>query len=302
MGKEAFVFPGQGSQYVGMSERLLNHRNPELAGIALLTYEEASDVSGIDIIRFSLVGPKDDLDRTKFTQPTLLTTSVAALRILEYFDRKPDIVAGHSLGKFSALVATRAIGFEQAVRIVTTRGRFMAEAGERYPGSMASLVKLDLGQVEEICLQTGAQIANINELTQIVISGTKESVESASEIAKSRKGLVFPLPVSIASHSSLMAEAEQRLRNFVRCEIVYDPEVPIILNSTASVAETAEDVKREMPELTGRVLWQQTMEKLVEAGVKTVTEVGPGQVLTRMAKRNMLEVEVYNSDTLIPEL
>lgn len=300
MSKEAFVFPGQGSQYVGMGKPLLENPSLEIAGISKLTYEEASDVSGINLAELCLVGPKQELDRTRITQPAILTTSIAALRVLHYLNRNPDIVAGHSLGEFSAFVAAKSLTFEQAVRIVKARGEFMELVGQKNPGSMVALIGLSLEEVEAICLQTGAEVANVNEETQIVISGKKEALQAASSKVRESGKKAFPLVVSIASHSSLMAEAKESMQDFMGWEMVFNPKIPLILNLTGNYARSAKDVEEEIVEqLTGRVLWLQSVKRMSEDGADVITEVGPRQILSKMTKRIFPEVAVYSSEDLI---
>jgi [acyl-carrier-protein] S-malonyltransferase len=244
-----------------------------------------------------------DLSTTRLTQPAILVTSVIALRVREdvFYQRDPYIVAGHSLGEFTALVAARSLTFEQAVKMVTARGEYMEKAGEKKPGSMAALMKLDLPEAERICAEAGVEIANYN-IGQTVISGTREGVLNASKLAKERHGLAIPLPVSIASHSSLMAGAQEKLQLYVSGEIVASPQVPIILNTTGRLAMDSDEILAEIPrQLTSSVLWSQTIDQMLKDGVSTFTEIGPGQVLSKMMKRIpcFSEDNVDNSDNII---
>lgn len=252
MSKEAFVFPGQGSQYEGMGKLMLEHSNPDIAGISRLVYQEASDVSGINLEKLCLVGRKPDLDRTRITQPAIVATSIVALRVLRYLDRYPDVVAGHSLGEFSAFVAARSLTFEQSIGIVVARGRYMESAGKIHPGRMAALIGFSLRDVEAICQETGAEVANVNEPLQIVISGEEYTVLAASKKAR-EKGRVFPLDVSVASHSSLMVDVRQNMSDFMEKEMVFDPQTPLVLNLTGEYATSARDIEIEiLQQLTGR--------------------------------------------------
>ena len=248
------------------------------------TYEEADDILQTNLTSLCLNGPDEELDKPGFTEPAILVTSIAALRAFGYYDLKPDVVAGHSLGEFSALVAAEALSFRQAVRLVNARGRFMESAGEISPGGMAAVLGLELSEVEEICRESGAEIANINSDTQVVISGSNDSISYVVDKFGDRK--VRRLRVSIASHSSLMEPASQNMELLLQIEPIADPKVPFIQNITGDYAPTTEQVRRGLvDQLTGRVLWLDSVRLMQKDGIGEYVEVGAGDVLTRLIKR-----------------
>lgn len=281
---QAFVFPGQGTQRAGMAEGLLRNRNQEVLTLARRTYEEADDILQVSLTSLCLNGPNEELDKPGITEPAILVTSIAALRALSYYDLKPDIVAGHSLGEFSALVAAEALSFAQAVRLVNARGKFMESAGQINPGGMAAVLGLELPEVEEICKESGAEIANINSDTQIVISGRNDSISYVVEKLGDRK--VKRLRVSIAAHSSLMKPARQNMELLLQQEPIASPKLPFIQNVTGDYASTVGQVRRGLvDQLTGRVLWLDSVRLMHNDGIGEYIEVGAGDVLTRLIKR-----------------
>ncbi len=280
--RKAFVFPGQGTQRTGMSEFLF--RNPDISTLTCRLYEEADDILQTNLSSLCLNGPDEELDRPEITQPAILVTSIAALRALGYYDLKPDVVAGHSLGEFSALVAAEALSFAQAVSLVNARGKFMESAGRINPGGMAAVLGLELSEVEKICEESGAEIANINSYTQIVISGSNDSVTYVVDRLGDRK--VKRLRVSIASHCSLMEPARQNMELLLQQEPIADPKVPFIQNITGNYASTGEQIRRGLvDQLTGRVLWLDSVRLMQKDGVGEYIEVGAGDVLTKLIKR-----------------
>ncbi|OGM20716.1 [acyl-carrier-protein] S-malonyltransferase [Candidatus Woesebacteria bacterium RIFCSPHIGHO2_01_FULL_38_9] len=296
----AFVFPGQGSQKVGMSMPLLEHKNSDISGIAGLTYEEADDILQMKLKALCTEGPEEILNETRFTQPALLVTSIAALRILNSRGFKAEFVAGHSLGEYSALVAAEALSFEQALKLVKARGEFMTEAGRQNSGSMAALMDLSLDEVRSICEKTGAEVANINTENQIVIAGKSDTITYAISEAKSRKGRARELNVSIAGHSSLMEPARQNLEIFLQKEVVNDPNLKFVQNSTGNYAETGEQVRRGLvDQMTGTVHWLETIRLMNRDGVGEFIEVGPGEILSNIIKRILPQTSGRNSGLLI---
>lgn len=280
----AFVFPGQGTQRAGMAEGLLFNRNQDISTLARRIYEEANDILQVNLTSLCLNGPDEELDKPEITLPAILVTSIAALRALSYYDLKPDVVAGHSLGEFSALVAAEALSFEQAVRLVNARGKFMEAAGQINLGGMAAVLGLELPEVEEICRESGAEIANINSDTQIVISGKNDSISYVVEKLGNRK--VKRLRVRIASHSSLMEPARQKMELLLQQESIANPKLPFVQNVTGNYARTIDQVKRGLiDQLTGRVLWLDSIKLMYNDGVEEYIEVGAGDVLTRLIRR-----------------
>jgi [acyl-carrier-protein] S-malonyltransferase len=293
----AYVFPGQGSQEVGMGYELYRS-SPK----ARQVFDEADEALQFPISRLCFEGPEDELRETINSQPAILTASIAYLRATSELNNtiKPTIVAGHSLGEYTALVATNVLEFADAVCLVRERGRLMQEAGRIKPGSMAAIIGLDEVTSEEICMETGAQIANINCSGQIVISGTKEAVARSMDLAYSRGAVgVVPLEVSGAFHSALMQSAVEGMAQAISRVDFRPPEVPIVANSTAKPVTTINEVKEELlQQLCHCVRWQLSVEYMVGEGVSTFVEIGPGIVLTKLIKRIAKKAQVLNMSDL----
>lgn len=297
--RRAFVFPGQGSQQVGMGKNLVNHQDQQLAQIAKETYEEASDALGYNVLSLCLTEPKEVLDTTRITQPALFTTSIAGLRLLLQQEITPDVVAGHSLGEYSADVAAGALGFAQALMVVARRGEFMEEAGMQNPGRMAAILGLSFEEVSHICKESGAQIANINSETQIIIAGGNDTVVNAVKLAENRRGRVKYLDVSIAGHCKLMEPAKQRLQILLEGEHIGDPKLPIITNATGDYARSGSEVRQSLiDQMTKSVLWLDTVRRMSRDGVTSYIEVGPGNVLTNLMKRIKTSPSITNTDAI----
>ncbi len=284
---QAFVFPGQGTQRAGMAESFFT-RNPEVSILVQQIYEQASDILGVDLESLCRNGPEEELNKTEITQPAILVTSIAALRVLGFYGLKPnaktDKVAGHSLGEYSALVAAEALNFNQAVRLVKARGKFMELAGQKNTGGMAAILGLELSEVEKICEESGAQVANVNGETNITISGSKDVVSYVVKKLGERKAR--RINISIASHSSLMESAKQSMELLLQQESIVSPKLSFIQNVTGDYARTVEEVRRGLvDQLTGRVLWLDTIKLMQKDGVREYIEVGPGEVLTKIIKR-----------------
>ena len=291
--KIAFVFPGQGSQVVGMGSELY-----QSSPAARQVFEEADEALQFPLTRLCLEGPEDQLRETINAQPAVLTVSIACLRAATELNgpMQPALVAGHSLGEYTALVAANVLEFADAVRLVRERGRLMHEAGKTNPGGMAAVIGLDDESVKEVCLETGAEIANINCPGQIVISGTKEVLARSMDLAQARGAVgVVPLEVSCAFHSALMQPAVEGVTQAISRVNFRSPEVPIVANSTATPLTTVEEVKEELiRQLCHCVLWQRSVEYMVQAGVSTFIEVGPGVVLSKLIKRISNKVQAFN--------
>jgi [acyl-carrier-protein] S-malonyltransferase len=291
--KVAHIFPGQGSQSVGMGCKLYQS-SPKAREV----FEEADEALKFPLSRLCFEGPEDELRQTINAQPAIMTVSIACLRAAAELNNqvKPAFVAGHSLGEYTALVDANVLRFIDAIRLVRERGRLMQQAGEIKPGGMAAVIGLDEGVLKEVCQETGAEIANINCSGQIVISGTKEAIARAADLAKARGArIVIALQVSGAFHSTLMLPTIEGMAQAISQIDFNVPEVPIVVNSTAKPVTTAEEVKEELlRQLCHCVQWQPTVEYMVREGVSTFVEIGPGQVLSGLIKRISKKVQVVN--------
>jgi [acyl-carrier-protein] S-malonyltransferase len=291
--KIAFVFPGQGSQVVGMGRDLF-----KVSPLARQVFEEADETLGFSLSGLCFDGPEDKLCQTVNTQPAVMTMSLACLRAA-FGNRngiQPVFVAGHSLGEYTALVAAGVLSFSDGLRLVQERARLMHEAGQKRPGGMAAIIGLDLISLEEICQETGTVIANINSPDQTVISGTNNGLAWAMDLAKARGARrVLRLGVSGGFHSFLMEFAAEGLVRVVSQFDFSNPLVPVVANITAHPASTAEEIKNGiLLQVCGCVHWQSSIEYMVDAGVSTFVEIGPGRVLTGLIKRISKDVEVLN--------
>lgn len=276
----AFLFPGQGSQAVGMGKDLF-----EKYPVARQTFEEADDALGYKLSQLCFGGPEDQLRLTEITQPAILTASVAAWRVLDEKGIEPNFVAGHSLGEYSAHVAAGTLSFKAAVRTVRNRGKYMQEAVPVGVGGMAAILGMDADAVATVCRDAAegevCEAANLNSPEQIVISGHKTAVERAAKLASNRgaKKAVI-LSVSAPFHCSLMKPAQNRLANDLNSLTFNNPAWPLICNVDASQVEDAGRSRDALVrQVTGSVKWDQSVRFLIEKGVETFIEVGPGKVL-----------------------
>jgi [acyl-carrier-protein] S-malonyltransferase len=291
-----FVFPGQGSQEVGMGQALVQ-RYP----VARQLFEQADEILGFSLSRLCSEGPADALNDTINTQPAIFVTSIAALEVLrvEGYEVKPKFVAGHSLGEYSAYVAAGVLSFANGVRLVRERGRLMKKAGELSPGGMAAIIKLSDEVVAGICEQVSdsgggvLQVANYNSPGQVVISGENAAVDKGIELAKEAKAKrALKLPVSIAAHSELMRVVADEFRQAVDETPLNLPEIPIVANITARPLQTLEAIREEMEgQLTSSVRWTDSIEWMVDQGVTEFVEMGPRDVLTGLIRRINKEVK-----------
>jgi len=293
----AYVFPGQGSQEVGMGRDLY-----ESSRAARAVFDEADAALGFSLSRLCFHGPEDDLRQTVNAQPAIMTMSIACLRATAEMKEQagiplhPLFVAGHSLGEYTALVAANVLDFGDGVCLVRERGRLMQEAGLSRPGGMVAILGLDEAAVREICRESGAEVANFNSPGQIVISGSKRALGRAMRLAEKRKARkVIPLQVSGAFHSSLMQPAANGMAEAIGKLSFRRPTIPIIGNSTGGPVTTADAVKAELlSQLTSPVQWQGSVEYMASSGVKTFVEFGPGRALAGLIKRIRDGLEVLN--------
>ena len=295
----AFIFPGQGSQYVGMGRELF-----ENFSVAKKIFEEADDALHFSISVLCFKGPEEALKLTENTQPAVLTTSVAALKVLQAEKgMAPQFTAGHSLGEYSALVASEALTFSQAVKVVRLRGKFMQEAVPVGEGAMAAVLGMEREQVEKLCeeISSGEVLApaNFNSPGQIVIAGHSKAVQRAIERVKQEGKKAVLLPVSAPFHSSLMKPAGERLEKALEEISVSDLKIPVVTNVEAE-ANTSKDRVKELlvAQVSSPVRWEESMRKMVGKGIEQVVEIGPGKVLSGLMKRIDSRVETKNLEDL----
>jgi [acyl-carrier-protein] S-malonyltransferase len=313
--KTAFVFPGQGSQYVGMG-RNLYETYPEARAL----FDEADRILGFPLSGLCFEGPKEKLDDTINTQPAIFAMSVACFKALgtrykilpgkgrenlepRTLNPEPAFMAGHSMGEYTALVAAGALDFAAGLKLVRERGRVMKESGELDPGAMAAIIGLDAGTLEGICQEasfqfpaSSVQIANYNSPGQIVISGHKDALGRAMELARERGARrVIPLAVSIASHSPLMWSAARALADIVADIELHQPWVPVVANVTAAPITTVAEIREELVgQLTSTVRWVESIQYMIAQGVTTFVEIGPKNVLTGLIRRIDKSVRAVN--------
>lgn len=304
MGKIAFLFPGQGSQTVGMGQDLI-----DLEPASKLVFDRADHKLGYSLSSIMLHGPEETLKRTEHTQPALVTMSTAVLELLKEEGIQADFVAGHSLGEYSALVAAGAMSFEDAVFAVRNRGLFMEEAVPFGEGAMAAVLGLDRQALEDVCSSVShsdetAELANLNCPGQIVISGSAKGVEQASEKAKEAGAKrVIPLQVSGPFHSSLMKPAADKLDKVLEQLTIVDATIPVVANVSAQSEQQATVIRSNLiKQVYSPVLWEDTIKTLLASGVDTFIEVGSGNVLTglvRKVERRAKAIAVSNREGVL---
>lgn len=293
--KIGIVFPGQGSQSVGMGKALYDAHSSIKA-----VYEEASSVLGYDVAELCFAGPAERLNLTEFTQPALLVSSIAAWRLLEPVGIKPVAAAGHSLGEYSALVAVGGLAFHDAVGLVQKRGRYMSEAVAPGTGLVAALLGLTADVVKEVCRAASSvgvvAAANFNSPGQIVIAGEKAAVERAIALAKEQGcKKAIPLPVSVPVHTPLMQQAADRLAKELGAVQWSDLSAPLVNNAEAKAISRAGEIQASLiRQLPSSVLWEDTVHTMGKMGVTTFVEVGPGTVLAGLIKRILPGASILN--------
>lgn len=304
--KIAFIFPGQGSQSVGMGKNFIGQFSESKE-----IFDIASSVLGYDLADLCMNGPADKLNLTENTQPAILTTSIAILRVLEKKGLKAEAAAGHSLGEYSAITAAGGIEFKDAVALVQKRGRYMQEAVPAGVGLMAAILGLERSDVEKSCLEAAKNgivaPANYNSPGQIVIAGEKTAVEKAMELAKAAGAKkVVPLAVSVPSHCSMMKDAGEKLAKELDTITIRDLRFPIVNNADAKFLRTAAELKPSLiRQISSSLYWEDSINRLTAEGFDTFIEVGPGKVLSGLVKRIAKDAKVLNvedaksmSDTL----
>ncbi len=295
MAKTAWVFPGQGSQYVGMASDAVQ-QNAQAGTLV----RHADELLGVPLSQVMIAGPEDELRQTKNTQPAIFVHSMALVSLMQ--GPRPDMVAGHSLGEYSALVVAGALSFDDGLRLVRLRGELMQRAGEIEHGTMAAVIGLDPQAVQDVCTKASSsgivQPANFNSPGQVVISGSVDGVRAAMALAKARGAkMVKELVVSGAFHSPLMRSAQEGLRNALATVTINDPQTPVYTNVTADAVTDAKTVRRLLLEqLTSPVRWEESVVAMIRNGATSFVEIGPGKVLQGLIKRIDPAVTVMGID------
>lgn len=295
--KFAFVFPGQGSQYVGMGKEIY-HRFSSAREV----FERADSCLGFKLSFLCFQGPEDELSKTVNAQPALLTTSIAYLQVVKEFGLEPGITAGHSLGEYSALVAAGSLAFEDALQLVRKRGQFMQEAVPLGAGGMAAVMGLAIEKVREACAEAATlgvvEAVNINSPGQVVIAGENDALDRACKAAGDKGARKCKkLTVSAPFHSSLMVRAGERLAVELDRTTIADPNIPIVANVNAGIVKSGDEIRQALKEqVYSPVLWQESMEKIARSGFRDILEVGPGKVLTGLMRKIDRECRAFNTD------
>jgi len=288
--KIAFLFPGQGSQYVGMGKEFYGNFKE-----AKEIFQKADEILGFDLARISFEGLEEELNKDLNAQLSIFIASIATCEILKKKGIIPDIIGEHSLGIYTALVASGALSFEKGLKITKKAGELIQEI----PGGMVAIIGLGRNEIGEICRMTGVAIANHNSPKQFVISGEKEALNKAIDLAKKDALEVVPLNVSSPLHTRLMEKASQKLASYLESVEIKDPEIPLITHFDADYVRDKETVREILvKQITKPVLWEESIRRMLSEGVDTFIEVGPGQVLSQLVQWITREVKVLNVENL----
>lgn len=301
MEKTAYVFPGQGTQYIGMGYDF--YQNFESAK---KIYNDADEVLGYSLTKLCFEGPIEKLSQTQYAQPAILTTSIACLEVLRENSLPPascllpTYLAGHSLGEYSALVAAGGLEFKEAVRIVRQRAQFMQEEAEKHPTGMMAILGLERSEVERICREESVEVANINCPGQIVISGMKGCLEKAAQkVIEAGAKRAIPLAVNGAFHSSYMLPAQEKLAVVLSAAEIRNLQIPVIANVTARPVTNPEEIRESLTkQISGSVLWEDSVRWMIKEGITTFIEIGPGKVLKGLIRKIDPVVEVRNIENM----
>jgi [acyl-carrier-protein] S-malonyltransferase len=306
--KTALVFPGQGSQAVGMGKDLF-----ENFASAREVFQKTDEILGVNLSKIMFEGPADELTKTENTQPALMAVSIALTTVLEKeFGKKLEdicqFVAGHSLGEYSALCAAKAISLEETAKLLQVRGREMAKCGEKTQGAMAAILGVEIEVAQEIAREAAGendicQVANDNSVGQVVLSGSKSAIERALEIAKAKGAKrAIALPVSGAFHSELMKDAQEKMQIALAAAKIIEPRIPVVANVTAKIVADPNEIRELLAkQITGSVRWRETMLFFESQGVEEVIEIGSGKVLAGLVGRTcagMKSRSIQNTEDL----
>ena len=300
--KTAYLFPGQGAQILGMGNDLHQESEP-----ARDIFAQADEILGYPLTEIMFNGPEDNLTQTIHAQPAIFAMSIACFRTLEEqktslgTNNKPMFVAGHSLGEYTALVASNSLSFEDGLQLVRERGRLMQKASDLIPTGMAAILGLEEITLSEICRATGTFVSNINTAEQIVISGAKIPLAHAMDMALLRGAQrVIRLKVSGAFHSDYMRPAQKEMQVLLNQAPIQDPEIPVIANCTGEPLYTAKEVREELStQLCTCVQWKKSIESMVELGITSFLELGPGSTLSGLVKRINPTIHTQSVNSLI---
>jgi len=295
----AYLFPGQGSQFTGMGKDLY-----QTYPVARKIFDRAATLVDFDIRATCFEGPPEKLTQTRVSQPAIFVTSMAALEVFKNHPKSKEFearyAAGLSLGEATALCAAGAISFDEGVRFVSARGKYMDEAAAEQPGLMAAVLGLELSVVEEVCQKTGAEVGNLNAPGQIVISGRKKNVEEAIERLREKGGKkVIPLDVSGAFHSSCMEPACRRIEQALKGVLIQKPKIQVVSNLTANIEEDPARIKQNLIwQMNHRTLWEDSMRFIIGKGIKTFIEFSPGKVLKGLLRKIDPTIETISLNAL----